>query len=160
MDPCRWWLCFVETVRKNTKSSLLIHIIVHVVLHGEELVASWRVWAYPDVHVQKLVCWLGIVTCCEVWRLTKVTVTALVDSRGIFSFPFSVSDAQLDFSSLPRLRWRYFVSFCVAVFIFWNLQPGGWVNGLEGVLFFYEATAHPWERTSLSQTVNPQTWPF
>lgn len=62
---------------------LLIHITAHVVLDGEEreqLVASLRQvfkFHYPDVHVQKMVCSLGIIMCREEWKLTKVMVTAL-----------------------------------------------------------------------------------
>lgn len=87
---------------------LLTHIFVHAILHGEKreqmVVSLGQEFEFPypdDVCVQKLACLSGIVTCCEEWRLTKITVTALVDSRAISSVSRSLSISDAYRLSLP-----------------------------------------------------------
>lgn len=41
-------------------------------------------FAYPHVHVQKLVCSWGIVKCCDEERLVVVTIIVQVDSQFLF----------------------------------------------------------------------------
>lgn len=119
-------------------------------------------FADPHVRVQKLVCSWGIVKCCDEERLVVVTVTAQVDSPAILSFSFAIIRCTPSFiSSLRRLRWRYLqVLWCCSCLNLRVCSPAAGLMVCRMYSFpFYEATAHPQEEKSVSQTVSLQTWP-